>query len=382
MNRKKTYEIFVLAILIMLLTVLDASIIDKLGEVADATISKIQKWNLSMHEAMWYEKLDENQVQCHLCPWNCIIDEGRRGICGVRANVDGKLVSLVYGKIASLNIDPIEKKPIFHLMPGSRALSVATVGCNLGCLFCQNWTLSQALPEESRHADLSPESLVQKAIETNSQSIAYTYSEPTIFYEYMYDAAKIAHDNGIKNIMVTCGYINEEPLRELCKYIDAANVDLKGFSQDFYSEYTRAQLEPVKRTLKIMDEEGVMVEVTNLIVPGANDSPEEIRVLCEFVHDSLGADTPLHFSRFHPNYKLKDRPPTPASKLNQAYEIAKETGLEYVYIGNMHGAGGENTICPSCGKTIIKRRGYMILEKKITDGKCDFCGHEQHGIWK
>ncbi len=367
--------------ILLIFSPMNGSILDRIGEVTRATAERIRGWDLSMREAMFYEKSGDGEVVCHLCPWNCRLKEGERGICGVRTNIDGTLRAMVYGKVSSLNLDPVEKKPVYQFLPGTSALSVASVGCNLGCNFCQNWTLSQALPEESRHADLSPQALVEKAVEVGASSIAYTYSEPTVWYEYMYDASKIAHERGIKNIMVTCGYINPEPLRRLCTYMDAANVDLKGFSEDFYRDYTSSTLAPVKAALIIMKEEGVHVEVTNLLIPGANDSPEDIRALCEFIRDSLGPETPLHFSRFHPDYKLKDRPPTPPETLQRAWEIARELGLDYVYVGNLPGNPAETTFCPNCGEPIIVRKGYHIESINMNDGKCGACGHGIYGVW-
>jgi len=379
---KRYYKnIIILLALLLSASILPASILDRLNEIVRTTAMKIRGWDLSMKEAMFYEKLDGDNVRCNLCPWNCVLENGQRGVCGVRVNIDGIMRSMVYGKSAALNIDPVEKKPMYHFMPGTYTYSMATVGCNLSCNFCQNWTLSQNLPEKSKHIDMSPEEIVKQALESGSQSIAYTYSEPTIFYEYMYETAQLANKNGLKNIMVTCGYINEKPLRELCKYIDGANVDLKGFTEEFYREYTKSDIRHVKNALKVMKDEGIFIEITNLIIPGANDNLDDIRRLCVFVRDSLGADTPIHFSRFHPNYKLKDRPPTPAKTLKDAYNIAKEEGLLFVYIGNMQGMEGENTVCPNCGKTVVRRSGYHVDENNIVDGRCSFCDTHINGIW-
>ncbi|RKZ29903.1 AmmeMemoRadiSam system radical SAM enzyme [bacterium] len=330
---------------------------------------------------MFYKKLADGSVQCQLCPFKCIIPEGGRGICGVRANVNGTLRAMTYGKPVAVHIDPIEKKPLFHFQPQSKSFSIATAGCNLSCIFCQNWTISQALPEESQHITMMPEQVVQQALTSGCKSIAYTYSEPTVFFEYMYDTGVLAHQAGLKNVWITCGYINEEPLRKLCEVLDGANVDLKGPTQ-FYQEYTKSGREPVLRTLKILREEGVWVEITNLIIPGANDDPDSIRAMCRWIADSLGTDVPIHFSRFHPNYKLTDRPQTPIKTLRMARQIAMEEGLQYVYIGNAPGEEGEDTFCPTTGEKVIDRKGFWILEYKVSpQGKCPD-GTPLPGVWK
>lgn len=370
-----------LAFALCALSLSNASILDKLKKAVIITAERIRGWDLSLHEAMWYKKLADGSVQCELCPFRCVLSEGQRGICGVRANVGGKLRALTYGKPVAMHVDPIEKKPLFHFLPGTKSFSIATVGCNLSCNFCQNWTISQALPEEGEHANVSPEEVVAQALATGCKSIAYTYSEPTVFYEYMYDTGKLAHKAGLKNVWVTCGYINEKPLRKLCEVIDAANVDLKG-PESFYNEYTRSSREPVLRTLRILREEGVWVEVTNLIIPGANDDPDTIRAMCRWLVDSLGPDVPLHFSRFHPNYKLTDRPPTPVETLHMARQIALEEGLLYVYIGNVPGDDGEDTYCPPTGEKVIDRLGFWIISYKLgPDGTCAN-GYKISGVWR
>ncbi len=331
-----------------------------------------------LKEAQFYEKLDDGSVQCTLCPNYCRLPEGIKGLCRVRQNIDGILYSLVYNKPVSVNIDPIEKKPLYHFYPGSKILSLATVGCNLRCNFCQNWTISQSNPDEVRSYDATPEEIVELAKEYKCKSIAFTYTEPTVFYEYMIDIAKCAHENDIKTVWVTCGYINEEPLRKLIPYLDAANIDLKGYSEDFYSTYTTGTLEPVLRTIEICKEEGLYFEITNLVIPDANDDPEMIRDMCVWLKETIGTEYPLHFSRFSPQFKLTNRPPTPVKTLEKAYEIAKDVGLKYVYIGNVVTAS-EDTFCPNCGKKIIDRYGFSVQEINISDGKCDFCGHEIFG---
>lgn len=324
---------------------------------------------------------NRNKVQCELCPRRCILAPGQRGECRARENINGELMTLVYGNPCAVHIDPMEKKPIFHFLPGSLIFSIATAGCNLRCQFCQNWGISQRPPEETRNYDLPPEKLVAAATQNRCQSIAYTYSEPIVFYEYMYDSAVLAHKHGMKNVMVTAGYINEKPLKELCPVIDAVNVDLKG-DDHYYQEVCLGTLAPVQKTLEIMHKEGIWVEVTNLIVPTLNDKPEKIKWLSQWVYDHLGPDVPLHFSRFHPMYKLRNLPPTPLETLIKARKMAMDVGLHYVYIGNVPWIEGESTFCPNCGKNIIKRRGYNILENNLKDGKCGFCGHPIPGVWK
>jgi len=300
----------------------------------------------------------------------------------VRENRDGILYTLVYSKPCAVHIDPIEKKPLFHVLPGSSAYSIATAGCNLRCKFCQNWQISQALPEDVESYDMAPQEVVDKAKKAGAKAIAYTYTEPTIFYEYMLDTAKIAKKEGILNVMHSAGHINEAPLKELCKYLDAANIDLKGFSQDFYGQMSLGNLDSVLQTLKILKEEGVWVEITNLVLPGFNDDPELIKRMCVWIKDNLGPNTPLHFSRFWPMYKLTNLSPTPVETLEKAKQIANDAGLKYVYIGNIPGSSAESTFCPVCRKLLIGRSGYTITENNIKNGKCKFCNAEIPGIWK
>lgn len=335
-----------------------------------------------LKQASYYKKLDNNTVQCELCPRRCVIPDKKRGFCGVRENRSGTLYTLVYAKPCAIHIDPIEKKPLFHFMPATTAFSIATAGCNLKCKFCQNWQISQAKPEEVDYVYLEPPDLIKRAKESGAPTIAYTYSEPTIFYEYMFDIAKLAKKEGIRNIMHSAGHINEEPLRQLCKYLDAANIDLKGFSQEYYNEISLGNLDSVLRTLKILRQEGVWVEITNLILPGYNDDEAIIRKMCLWIKENLGSETPLHFSRFWPMYKLTALNPTPLTTLEKARQIALDCGLKYVYIGNIPGHEAENTYCPRCKKIVIKRAGYAILEVNLIDGKCKFCGEKIEGIWK
>jgi pyruvate formate lyase activating enzyme len=336
----------------------------------------------NLKEALFYKKLDNKVVQCQLCPRRCVIPPGARGFCGVRENRDGTLYSLVYAKPVAIHIDPIEKKPLFHFLPGTSAFSIATAGCNLRCKFCQNWEISQAKPEEVRYEYLEPADLIKEVLVSGSATIAYTYTEPTIFYEYMLETAKLAKKQGIRNIMHSSGYINEEPLRQLAAYLDAANIDLKGFSDEYYAKLTEGTLEPVLRSLKILKEAGVHLEITNLILSGFNDDPDTIKKMCVWIKDNLGASVPLHFSRFFPMYKLASLNPTPLETLEKARKIALECGLKYVYIGNVGGHPAENTYCPKCGKIVIGRRGYFITENNLIDGKCKFCGEKIEGTWK
>lgn len=336
----------------------------------------------NLKEALFYQKLENKIVQCHLCPRNCIIPPGRRGFCGVRENRAGKLYTLSYAKPVAIHIDPIEKKPLFHFLPATEAFSIATAGCNLRCKFCQNWEISQAKPEEVNYVYLEPEDLVKKVKASGSPTLAYTYTEPTIFYEYMLETARLAKQAGIKNIMHSAGYINEEPLRQLAKYLDAANIDLKGFTNEYYSQMSEATLEPVLRTLKILREEGVHLEITNLVLPGFNDDEDTLKKMCLWIKENLGPDTVLHFSRFWPMYKLVSLNPTPVETLEKARKIAIESGLKYVYLGNIPGHPAENTYCPKCKKILIERRGYFIVQNNLADGKCKFCGEKIAGIWK
>ena len=333
-------------------------------------------------EAMYYAALDDNKVQCQLCPRHCVIASGKRGFCGVRESRGGTLYTLVYGKPCAVHIDPMEKKPLFHFFPKSRAFSIATVGCNLRCKFCQNWQISQAAPEDVKPQELTPEEIVTLAVKSQSRAIAYTYTEPTIFYEYMIAIAKLAKERGIKNVMHSAGHINPGPLRALCKYLDAANIDLKGFSRKYYQEMSLGNLDSVLQTLKILKEEGVWLEITNLVLPGYNDDPKVVRAMCDWIRDNLGPDTPLHLSRFVPMYKLLNLSPTPQKTLEQARQTAMDAGLKYVYIGNIAGHEAENTYCPKCGKVLIERKGYSIGSINIESGKCTFCEEAISGVWK
>jgi len=335
------------------------------------------KWS---KEALFYE-VTPRGVKCMICPNECTLKLDELSDCRNRINKNDKLYTIAYGNPCAAHVDPVEKKPLYHFLPTSKTFSIATAGCNLACLNCQNWTISQASPTETKNYDLMPADLVDNCIKTNCESIAYTYSEPITFFEYTYDSAKIAASKGIRNILVTAGYINEEPLRYFLKYIDAANVDLKSFSDSIYLKLNAGKLQPILNTLKIMKEEGVWLEITNLIVPGWTDDFNMIREMCEWLHSNGLSDYPLHFSRFHPMYKLTQLPSTPISTLEKARNIALETGIKFVYIGNVPGTNASNTYCPKCKKLLIERLGYQITQNHIKNGKCEFCNETIPGIW-
>jgi pyruvate formate lyase activating enzyme len=335
----------------------------------------------NMKEALFYENINE-KVKCQLCNYHCIIKEGRRGICGVRENRKGKLYSLVYGKSVAAGVDPIEKKPFFNFYPGTRAYSVATVGCNFRCLNCQNWDISQ-MPKGKEVKivgnELSPEEVVANAKSMGCKSIAYTYTEPTIFFEYAYDTAKLAHKEGIKNVFVTNGFTSTEAIKKIAPFLAAANIDLKGFSEDLYHKLCGAKLQPVLDNIRLYKELGVWVEVTTLIIPGYCDEKHQLEEIAGFVK-GVGEDIPWHVSAFYPAYKLPDVPPTPVESLRMARDIGMKAGLRYVYEGNIPGEGGENTYCYNCGELLIKRYGFEIIENNLIDGKCPKCKTAIDGI--
>ncbi len=333
-------------------------------------------------EALFYKKLDSKTLQCHLCPRRCVIPDGKRGYCRIRENNGGILYTLSFAKPVSLNaLDPIEKKPLFHFLPGTKTFSLSTAGCNLNCKFCQNWEISQKAPEEVEFVYLEPQELIDKVKASGLNIIAYTYTEPTIFYEYMLETAKLAKAGGIRNVMHSNGFINPEPLQQLAQYLDAANIDLKGFSDDYYVKMCAGTLAPVLASLKILKQEGVHLEITNLVLPSYNDDADSTKKMCLWIKENLGADTPLHFSRFWPMYKLAQLNPTPIETLQRLRQAALGCGLKYVYIGNIGTNPAENTYCPKCGKIVIGRRGYFIVENNIIDGKCKFCAERISGVW-
>lgn len=319
-------------------------------------------------------------VQCELCPTECVLENYQVGGCRTRINKDGVLYSLVYGKPCAVAIDPIEKKPFFHFLPGTSAFSIATAGCVLGCKFCQNWQISQASPETVDSRDLPPADVVRQAAYYGCRSITYTYTEPTVFYEYMYDTAVIARQYGIKNTMHSCGYINQTPLRKLAKLLDAADIDLKAFTEDFYSRICGGRLQPVLDSLVALKQEKVWLEITNLVIPTLNDDPKTMRDMFRWIVKELGPDVPLHLSRFFPHYKLKDLPPTPPETLRDARNIALDAGIRHVYLGNLR-SEAENTYCHRCSKLLIERIGYFIKQNRLRVGACSFCGTKLPGVW-
>jgi pyruvate formate lyase activating enzyme len=335
-----------------------------------------------MKEAVEYEKIGDTDVRCRLCGHNCIIHDKHRGICAVRENQGGTLYSLVYGKVISMNVDPIEKKPLFHFLPGSTSLSIATVGCNFRCKHCQNYEISQ-LPRERTFTipgrETPAEEIVAAAVRNRCKSISYTYTEPTIFFEYAYDCARLAHEKGIANVFVSNGYTGEGAARLIAPYLSADNIDLKG-NDRFYRQICGARLEPVKNTIKLMKELGVWVEVTTLVIPELNDSEKDLTEIAEFIC-SVNPAIPWHVSQFYPTYQLLDKPRTPVEKLRQARDIGFRAGLKYVYEGNVPGGGGEDTLCPACREVVIKRFGYRILENRLKDGRCHKCGNAIEGVW-
>ncbi len=334
-------------------------------------------------EAYLYEKLEDQKVQCNLCAHTCVIKPGRRGLCGVRQNGNGVLETLVFGRLVAQHIDPIEKKPLFHLLPGSRSYSIATVGCNFKCRFCQNADIAQ-MPGDRQGTIMgstcSPESVVADALRQDCQSIAYTYTEPTIYFEFAFETARRAAAKGLKNVFVTNGYMSGEALEMVAPFLDAANVDLKAYSDDFYKTRCSARLEPVKETLRRMRALKILVEVTTLIIPGLNDDPGELRSLADFIVGDLGPETPWHISRFHPTYKLTDRPPTPFKTLTMAREIGLKAGLHYVYMGNVPGRGGESTYCHHCGALLIERLGFSVHRNTIQNDQCPQCRTPVYGV--
>ena len=344
-------------------------------------VANIERNTEGLHRASFYEKLSGGMVQCNLCPNKCILSNKQIGLCKARQNIDGELYTLNYGKISSQHVDPIEKKPFFHVLPGAKAYSIATTGCNMRCSFCQNWQISQIFPWEIKTMDMTPEEVVNDVLNSKSEIIAFTYNEPTIFYEYMFDVAKLAKEKGLKTAVVSAGYINPEPLQQLLPYIDAYKIDLKAFKESFYVKFTGGHLESVLENLKIIKQSGTWLEIVNLLIPGENDSEEEIRTMAKWIKENLGDDVPLHFSAFHPNYKLLNLPPTPKETIIKARNIALEEGLKFVYTGNIIYPEGESTYCPNSEEIAIKRKGYLISENNLINGKCEN-GEQIPGVWE
>lgn len=336
------------------------------------------------HPAMLWDALPDGRVRCRLCAFRCILRPGTRGVCRVRENRDGALVTMVYGRAVGEEIDPIEKKPLFHFLPGTASYSIATVGCNFRCQFCQNWEISQIVRDAQLiiGRELPPERVVAKARETGCASIAYTYTEPTIFFEYAYDTAHLARQAGLRNVFVTNGYETPEAVETIAPLLDAANVDLKAFSEEYYRRICGARLQPVLETLRLMVRLGIWVEVTTLLVPGLNDSEEELRALTSFIAGELGPDVPWHVSRFFPAYKMAGHPVTPVESIRRALRIGREAGLRYVYGGNLPlSEGEEDTACPNCHRIVIERAGVWLRANHLRDGRCPDCGTPIPGRW-
>jgi len=343
-----------------------------------ASNEKLWKWS---KEGLYWSPTPRG-TKCLICPNECVIKEGESGLCHNRVNHENKLYSIAYGNPCAVNIDPIEKKPLNHFLPGSKAFSIGTAGCNLACMNCQNWTISQVSPKETRNYDLMPDNLIAQTIVAKCQSIAYTYSEPISFYEYTLDSAKLARQQGIKNVLVTAGYINDEPLRNWCKYIDAARVDLKSFSNDIYLKLSAGALQPVLNTLKTFAGQGVWLEIINLVVPSWTDNLDMIKRMCNWLVENGLANSPLHFDRFHPDYKLTQLSSTPIGVLTQARDIALAAGIKYVYIGNVPGLDAQNTFCPQCHEVVVERKGYVVTQNNLEKGACKKCGEKIPGVWE
>ncbi len=337
-----------------------------------------------MQEARFYEKREDNKVHCYLCAHGCVIDPRKRGICMVRENREGTLYSLVYGKIISQNVDPIEKKPLFHFLPGSRSFSIATVGCNFQCEHCQNFEISQyprLEPKDIPGLELTPAQIVARAQATGSASISYTYTEPTIFGEFAYDTAVVAREQGIRNVFVSNGFMSERSARAMAEVLDADNIDLKSFNDSFYRKICKARLQPVLATIELLKELGVWIEVTTLVIPGLNDSDQELQDIANFLVD-LDPAIPWHVSAFYPTYKMLSRPRTPAATLQRARQIGLDAGLRYVYTGNIPGDAGEKTFCHACGAMVIDRVGFSIRKNYLQNGTCAQCGASIDGVWQ
>jgi pyruvate formate lyase activating enzyme len=336
---------------------------------------------LELHEARYWKALGENRIQCALCPRGCKVADKERGTCGVRENHDGKYYSLVYARPCTAHVDPIEKKPFYHVLPGETAFSLAAPGCNLECKFCQNWEISQVRLEQVRKVKAPPQTLVELAREYESKAIACTYGEPIVWAEYVYDIAVAARANGVSCLMVSNGFIQSEPLRDLASVLRAIKIDLKAFSEKFYHTQCRGELKPVLDTLRLLAKSKIWFEIVTLVIPGLNDDEVELRALSHFVHEELGVEVPLHFTRFQPAYRMMNVPATPIVTLIRARDVALAEGLHYVYVGNVIGHVGNHTFCPKCGKVVIRRTGLSLLENRLRAGKCPDCGQVIPGIW-
>ncbi len=336
---------------------------------------------VAVHDAMWFERLPDKAVKCQLCPRECVVADVERGYCGVRENQGGDYKTLVYGALCSMNVDPIEKKPLFHYLPGTTALSVATAGCNIECKFCQNWNISQYRPEQVDSIVVPPENLARAAATRRVPTIAYTYSEPVVFSEYVHDTAEAGRRLGVGSVIISNGFIREPALRQLCRYLTAVKIDLKAFTEKFYAEQCAGRLAPVLATLEVLRDVGIHTEIVVLVIPTLNDSAGEIASMAKWIIARMGPDVPLHFSRFHPIYRVKNLPPTPVETLTMARKIAMDAGIRYVYVGNVPMHEGESTYCPSCRKVVIRRVGYNVDPSGLRSGACAACGQKIPGVW-
>jgi len=345
---------------------------------ADSLADLLEQAPIARH----WVSTSEGSVQCQLCARECLIAPGGRGMCRARMNVGGELRSLVYGRPISTHVDPIEKKPFYHYMPGSNAFSLATSGCPLRCKFCQNWQISQAMPEDYHSAMISPERMVRDVRTRQAPIIAYTYNEPTVFLEYLSDIARAGREQGLRSVLISCGYASEGAMGELCDVLDAVKIDLKGFSEDFYQQVCGAELAPVKRSIKQVKARGLHLELVNLVVPTLNDSEADLTEMAKWIVGELGPDVPIHFTRFHPDYQLQNLPPTPVETLERARAIAMDQGVRYAFVGNVPGHLGNSTYCPSCGEVVIGRKGFFITANTLQDGRCGACEEPIAGVWK
>ena len=327
----------------------------------------------------FYKTIENNKIECLLCRHYCKLKEGQVGVCGVNKNENNRLVNLVYGKVSAINIDPIEKKPLYHFLPNSTSLSIGTVGCNFKCPFCQNWQISQSNSLEGSYS-VTPQQLVEIALERGCKSISYTYNEPTIFYPFAKDVALLAKEYGLKNVFVSNGFETPEVINDMVGVIDAFNIDIKGFKSEYYKKYLKGELAGVLDTLKRLKKRGFWVECTTLIVPEDNDSDQELRDIAEFIAKELDVNTPWHISAFHPDYKVTNKEATPLETLKRAYKIGKEAGLNFIYMGNT--LNTNITLCPNCGESLIKRVGFDVIEDRLKDGKCPKCNSKIAGVWR
>lgn len=324
---------------------------------------------------------EQATVRCGLCSRNCMIAPGERGLCHARINVEGELRSLVYGRPMSIHVDPIEKKPFYHFLPGRAAFSLSTSGCPLRCRFCQNWEISQARPEDYDSPQIPPHRVAAAAIRRSAPIIAYTYNEPTVFTEYLLDIAAAARGRGVRSVLVSCGFMNEAPLAAMCEGLDGIKIDLKGFSESFYRDVCGAELAPVLRSIRQVAKSGTHLEIVNLVVPTLNDSEPMLTELAKWVVGEVGPDVPIHFTRFHPDYQLQNLPPTPVATLERARAIAMQHGVRYAFVGNVPGHPGNHTYCPNCGEIVIERKGFFVVRMKIRDGRCKSCQTKIAGVW-